>query len=615
MESYREITGRTFNRKQFRRTFIRYLLIPAASLLILGIFTCIIAYYSVFRVIKQNNNGTIHRISDYMDQVLYECEELNYSYSNSIYLNILLKRILQSDEKDYEISSSMSILQSVMFSQSIQPHIHSIYIYYNNPYGRFLTSSEQSYSYLDSYYDTDWYTLCQQKTLEYRPWSAVRELKRYSFEKVPVRVLTIFIPIKSSSSAQTSDYAIVNLNASYMETIIENTLPSADEGQMFAIMNENGEIVLHSPGLTLADREISRQLLAVNGLIRLKIAGRQHVVTSVRSAQNGWTYYIYTPQNVFFHVPALMLSLILLFVFLMIVIEIPLLARLSKKSQSTLENIIDILDAAKHNQILSKENMRKDSYEYIIQSILNKFIENNLFQTQLSERRYHMQVLELLALQSQINPHFLFNTLHFITWNAIALTGGPNPASEMIESLSTLLNYTLRDPLMEVTLAEEIQCTVCYIDILKARFPDNFNIRWQFNEPLPEIKVPKLLFQPLIENSITHGAGSFRKAISIDIRIEEFSGYTGITLTDDGQGILPSRLEEIRRQMSQADSADTKHVGLFNLYKRLRLFYSGGCSLTINSKPSEGTTIHIKLPAVTSFPGCKDPDEDQCRLK
>ena len=143
---------------------------------------------------------------------------------------------------------------------------------------------------------------------------------------------------------------------------------------------------------------------------------------------------------------------------------------------------------------------------------------------------------------------------------------------------------------MEVTLAEEIQCTVCYIDILKARFPDNFNIRWQFNEPLPEIKVPKLLFQPLIENSITHGAGSFRKAISIDIRIEEFSGYTGITLTDDGQGILPSRLEEIRRQMSQADSADTKHVGLFNLYKRLRLFYSGGCSLTINSKPSEGTT-------------------------
>lgn len=96
-----------------------------------------------------------------------------------------------------------------------------------------------------------------------------------------------------------------------------------------------------------------------------------------------------------------MLSLILLFVFLMIVIEIPLLARLSKKSQSTLENIIDILDAAKHNQILSKENMRKDSYEYIIQSILNKFIENNLFQTQLSERRYHMQVLELLALQSQ----------------------------------------------------------------------------------------------------------------------------------------------------------------------------------------------------------------------
>lgn len=169
--------------------------------------------------------------------------------------------------------------------------IRSIYIIII-PYGRFLTSSEQSYSYLDSYYDTGWYTLCQQKTLEYRPWSAVRELKRYSFEKVPVRVLTIFIPIKSSSSAQTSDYAIVNLNASYMETIIENTLPSADEGQMFAIMNENGEIVLHSPGLTLTDREISRQLLAVNGLIRLKI-GRKTACSDLCPFSAKWMDILY----------------------------------------------------------------------------------------------------------------------------------------------------------------------------------------------------------------------------------------------------------------------------------------------------------------------------------
>lgn len=544
-----------------------------------------------------------------MDQVLYECEELNYSYSNSIYLNILLKRILQSDEKDYEISSAMSILQSVMFSQSIQPHIHSIYIYYNNPFGRFLTSSEQSYSYLDSYYDKEWFALCQLKTREYRPWSKLRELKRYAFEKKPTRVLSIFIPIKSSSSAGTLDYAVINLDASYMESIIENTLPSSGEGQMFAIANENGEIVLHSPGLILTGDETAGQFRTEDELAGLSIAGTRFIVNSFRSQHNDWTYYIYTPQNVFYQIPILMLTLILLFVLLMIAVEIPLLARFTKRSQSTLENIIDILDAAEHNRTLTRESLRKDSYEYIIQSILNKFIENNLFQTQLSERRYHMQVLELLALQSQINPHFLFNTLHFINWNVISLTGGPNPASEMIENLSTLLNYTLRDPLMEVTLAEEIQCAMCYIEILKARFPENFNIRWHFNEPLPEIKVPKLLFQPLIENCITHGAGSSHKGITIDIRIEELPGCTGITLTDDGLGIPPSRLEEIRRQLSD-DSADTRHVGLFNLNKRLKLFYGGGSSLTVNSKPSEGTTVRIELPAAISFPGCKNPGDE-----
>ena len=155
----------------------------------------------------------------------------------------------------------------------------------------------------------------------------------------------------------------------------------------------------------------------------------------------------------------------------------------------------------------------------------------------LGQAKYH-------ALQAQINPHFLFNTLHFINWNVISLTKGPNAASEMLENLSTILNYSLREPMQAVMLSEEIHCTLCYINIIHARFPDRFMIHWEFDEPLPELKTPKLLLQPLIENCIVHGIQNERTLLHISVQITETGQGLRIIIADDGQGIEDSRIKE-----------------------------------------------------------------------
>lgn len=544
MENFQQSTETTYKKKELRRYFTHYLLLPVLSLLVFAVFSSILAHHYIQEMVVQNNASTINSMSEYMEQILNNCEQFNYGYTNSIDLNLMLKNIFCSKTKDYEVNSSISVLQSIMFAQSMQPHIHSIYIYYNNPYGRFLTAAEKYYSYLETYYDTEWYTLCQEQSEKIQPFSVFRTLKRYQFEPKATPVVTYFIPIKNTRQTENVGYSVINLSADYLLEAINNTLPSWEDGQLFAILNEKNEVLLQSSQLDFSRTELL--FTQDNDLHKIKIGKTNFITTFIKSDKNQWSYYLFTPQIIYYRIPVLVLSVILLFVIVLICIEIPL--------------------------------------------------ENKLIKTQLTERKYRMQALELLALQSQINPHFLFNTLHFINWNVISLTKGPNSASEMLENLSTILNYSLREPMRTVLISEEIHSAFCYINIINARFPDSFIIHWKFSEPLPELKTPKLLLQPLIENCIVHGVRSEYSILHISIQIKEARHGLQIIVADDGQGIEESRIKELRQKLSDESYSDTRHVGLFNIAKRLRLFYGTGYSLNIDSATGKGTKVSVFLP-------------------
>ncbi|WP_229522471.1 histidine kinase [Paenibacillus monticola] len=107
--------------------------------------------------------------------------------------------------------------------------------------------------------------------------------------------------------------------------------------------------------------------------------------------------------------------------------------------------------------------------------MITHFIEHRYIRTQLLEKKYRLQVMELLALQSQINPHFLYNTLHSIYWESVALTGKPNKVSEMVEDISDILSYSFSNPTETVTWAAEISNTLSYVNIQKTRYKDKFD--------------------------------------------------------------------------------------------------------------------------------------------
>ena len=239
-------------------------------------------------------------------------------------------------------------------------------------------------------------------------------------------------------------------------------------------------------------------------------------------------------------------------------------------------------------------------FSHVTYSILRTFLEHQYLRVQLSERRYRLKTLELLALQSQMNPHFLFNTLEAINWKAIELTRGPNQINDMIRGLSSILKYVLQSPSGRETLQNEIKHARDYLRIQRIRFKGRFTVRWDLQPGLEQRKVIRFLLQPLLENAIYHGLREKEGHGLLTIAAREARGRLRIVVSDDGAGIAPRRLAEVQTRLDD-DGADVEtgpgSIGLANTNRRIRLTFGRDYGLSLESEPGQGTSVTVELPS------------------
>ncbi len=203
---------------------------------------------------------------------------------------------------------------------------------------------------------------------------------------------------------------------------------------------------------------------------------------------------------------------------------------------------------------------------------------------------------EMKLLQSRINPHFLFNTLHMIT-TLTQIEEAPR-TEQMIASLSNLLRYILKKADQETSLAEELSIVNDYMNIQTARFGSKIHFSLNIEEKSKGISLPALSLQPFVENSIIHGLepkkGSGTLSISCRRREEKGKEMLEIVIADDGVGMDESTLGEVCNVERSLRSGE--HLGIANTIRRLELL-SGESSVSIESARGKGTTVHLLLPA------------------
>lgn len=210
-----------------------------------------------------------------------------------------------------------------------------------------------------------------------------------------------------------------------------------------------------------------------------------------------------------------------------------------------------------------------------------------------------LKEMELKSLQSQINPHFLFNTLN--TVSKMAYIEGAEKTSDLLHSISALLRYNLGGWNKPVTLKEEVTVVKEYFFIQQTRFGDRVQFTTSIDEACLAQPVPSLILQPLVENAFIHGIESYESDARLTLSIFPQADYVYVQVADNGVGID----EETQRQLlnksvdrvtrANLDRHSTG-IGFKNVLKRLELYYGQEDLVTIESSPHRGTTITLRLP-------------------
>ena len=220
---------------------------------------------------------------------------------------------------------------------------------------------------------------------------------------------------------------------------------------------------------------------------------------------------------------------------------------------------------------------------------------NDVYKLELQKKNLELERVraEINFLQSQMNPHFLFNTL-----NAILVVSIKNNYTEIVDVIK-YLSKTLRRLLSWkddlVTIEEELSFTEMYLKIEKFRFCDKFHYKINVNETLMDYKIPKMSLQPLVENACKHGIQAIKEVGIIDINIDMCESGLRVSVKDNGSGMNQYTLNELTENIKSEVELSTS-IGIRNVYRRLRLYYGEDISFVIESRVNRGTTIYFTIP-------------------
>ena len=233
----------------------------------------------------------------------------------------------------------------------------------------------------------------------------------------------------------------------------------------------------------------------------------------------------------------------------------------------------------------------------------NEMAENTnqlIDQVYLSE--IHRQKLQLSwknaqldAMLMQINPHFLYNTLDIIRWEAMYEADGESPVTEMIEKFSRLCRLGMKTGGNTITLREGIEHASIYLDVINFRHSEKIQLFLETEVDDQSVYIPQFILQPIMENAVVHAFGDASSGYFIRIHSSACDNVLHILVEDNGRGMEKNELHSLQLSLNR-DEAPDESIGLVNVNQRIRLFYGESYGPQISSTPGKGTRIEILLP-------------------
>ncbi len=260
-----------------------------------------------------------------------------------------------------------------------------------------------------------------------------------------------------------------------------------------------------------------------------------------------------------------------------------------------IKDLVDVTDRVSRGDLTARSVNDSHDEVGVLSVSMNEMIEQiNVLLSQITKEQIRIREAELELLQSQINPHFLYNTLDTIIW--LAEGGDQKKVVDMVKSLSAFFRTSLSRGKDIITIRDELVHAKSYLEIQQFRYQDILDYEIDVSEQYSEYTIPKITIQPLIENALYHGIKNKRGGGRIVVSARDEGDDIIISVSDNGIGMTPERLHEVTSGLNGDQPSDNAIYGLYNVNERIKLKFGDKYGITLHSVYNEGSTCNILLP-------------------
>ncbi|BBH21776.1 histidine kinase [Paenibacillus baekrokdamisoli] len=576
--------------KSWLLAYIVFILIPASMLL--------------YTYTQKSSQILVEEVTNSMLQTLKQASiNLDYQFdsvrdtSNIIFMNPKLHQYLSSTATVGQQLDSLKELRYLVDNAQTNPNVFRVRLFVNG--NRLYAGEKVNFFTLDTLKNRSWYKQVRDAggtmlwTGAYLE-SYIDTESTYVFSGA--RILR-----DPDDYEQISGYLLIDVAEKTIEHILSK-MKLTNEGHIYlaapdgTIKSSNEKELL---GTTLKSAEVLEALgQRDEGIVPLMKDENPRYVIYTNVHSTGWRLVAEVPKaeitsrvialNQFSGV-ATLFGVTILFLLLVFILLAVIVRGMNRRIQMVIMTIkregIDSLD----DRIGSSDALLENSVDHLIHRVHDLMEET--YRSKVQERE-----AQLRALQAQINPHFLYNTLDTINW--IAIGRNAHDISQMIDGLAKYFRLSLNKGRDLVSISDELNLAKVYLEIQQTRFPKSFTFYFEIEEDLDRYEMPKLTLQPLVENALLHGIRKSKsKSGTIRIRAYRDGEDLVLSVTDDGIGMeqeLASSLLTKPQPDLRSDGAGGSY-GLYNVNERIKLFAGEAYGLDIHSKLGEGTTVSVRF--------------------
>lgn len=557
--------------------------------MLLVVFLSVIFYYntinSVSEQILNSNLSDLKSVSDMYDKTFESIEGI----SNKLFSDGTTEMFFLAENPYYSVREyNLGVKEKIKSIDNLYDYIYSVYVYVQNGEGEFFVSSKVQSDIVENVEtleDSFWVKKTRNEKREDGIYFYFRSLDdNYPF------LLTV-----DKEFTKGKNRCVISLNIDLREL---NSFIMPEKPEKFYILREDKIIYnryMKEMFCDISDNEILKASKSFKGDASqiVKSDRGDFVVSRIKSSKYDWEYAVVNSADMF---STQAKSKRLIF-FLMIVVTLLLCGFIVIKYVLGVYYPIKQIENLMSGKALDK---KKSSPE--IESISDKIISfaniNEELKNELELKLYNLKKWQLVSLNAQINPHFVFNVMNTIYMQSISDFKTDRKTSEMLLKISKYLRYILENENDLEEIETEMYYNEIYVDFLMERYDEIKKLKWEIPDEIKSCKILKLCLQPVLENAVYHGLVEKKGNDGfVSIKGELLNNAIVISVSDNGIGMTEEKIKELSLLIN-SENVNSEHIGLYNINKRLKIMFGEKYGIEIKSVYGEGTTVKIKFPKI-----------------